>query len=161
MTRGHRSHICVEFAIHVDTGYVLCHEVVCNYCGTCANKKASLSAATFLAWKATHINCMQNYEGSANSTESEAAAHLWSRSQERGYRYLTFIGHGGCNNYNTITCLNGGRGPYSEPVIKEECLNQVSKRLGKYLRKLKKDLHVAKEAASSGRIRLQSTVMLT
>ena len=58
-----------------------------------------------------------------------------------------------------ITGLNGGRGPHSEPVKKEECLNHVSKRLGTRLRKLK-DLRVAKEAASSGRIRLQLTMML-
>ena len=93
--------------------------------------------------------------------ESEAAARLWNRSQERGYRYLTFIGNGDTNTYGTITGLNGGRGPYSVPVKKEECLNHVSKRLGMHLRKLKKDLRVPTEAASSGRIRMQSILTLT
>ena len=148
MTGGQKSHICVGFVIHVDTGFVLDHEVVSNYCGTCANKKASMSPQTFLAWKATHTECMQNYEGSSNSMESEAAARLWSRSQENGYRYLTSIGDGDCINYNAITGLNGDPGPYSEPVKEEESLNLVSKRLGTHLSKLKKDLRVAKEAAS-------------
>ena len=78
MTRWYKSHICVGFVIHVDTGFVLDHEVVSNYCGTCAKKKASLSAETFLSWKATHTNCMENNDGSANSMESEAAARLWN-----------------------------------------------------------------------------------
>ena len=60
MTREHKSHICMGFVIHVDTGFVLDHDVVCNYCETCAIKKASLSAEVFLAWIATHTNCMQN-----------------------------------------------------------------------------------------------------
>ena len=64
------------------------------------------------------------------------------------------------NNYNTITGLNGGRGPYSEQVKKEVCLNHISKRLGTCLGKLK-GMSVAKEAASSERMRLQSTMMLT
>ena len=84
MTRGHKSHICVGFVIHVDTGFVLDHGVLSNYCGTCANKKASLSADFSCLENDPHY-CMQNYEGSASSMESQAAARLWSRSQERGY----------------------------------------------------------------------------
>ena len=77
--------------------------------------------------------------------ESEATSRLWSRSQGLGFRYTSFVGDADSSTYNTITALNGGRGPYSVPVIKEECINHVSKRLGTRLRKLKKDLRVAKE----------------
>ena len=94
------------------------------------------------------------------STESEAASHLWSRSQGLGFRYTTFIGDGDARTYNTITYLNGGSGPYSVPVIKEECINHVSKRLGTHLQKLKMDLRVAQET-KTGNTRLVSQMMLT
>ena len=51
MTRGHKSHFCVGFVIHVNTGFVLDHEVVSYYCGTCANKKALCQQRPFLLGK--------------------------------------------------------------------------------------------------------------
>lgn len=53
--------------------------------------------------------------------------------------YTTFIGDGDSSAFNTVSALNDGKGPYNVTVIKEECVNHVSKRLGTRLHKLKKE----------------------
>lgn len=56
------------------------------------------------------------------------------------YRYTTFIGDGDSSAFNAVCALNDGAEPYTVPVVKEECLNHVSKRLGTRLRNLKRDM---------------------
>jgi hypothetical protein len=139
MTRGHRSHIGAGFVIDCVTGFTLDFEIISNFCELCFKKEKSLSPADFTTWKATHRNCKKNFEGKAGSMETEAARRLWSRSVARGYRYTSFVGDGDSSAFNAVKELN----PYpGVTVVKEECLNHVSKRLGSRLRNLKKNLKV-------------------
>lgn len=64
--------------------------------------------------------------------ESFAAVKLWGRSIEKKMRYVVFVGDGDCAAHKAVCSMNDGSGPYGAnyPVIKEECLNHVSKRLG-------------------------------
>lgn len=71
--------------------------------------------------------------------EAEAAVRLWSRSQQHRLQYTTIIGDGDSSTYNAVSSLSDGAGPYDVPVMKEECINHVSKRMGTRLRKLKKE----------------------
>lgn len=61
----------------------------------------------------------------------------WSRSTRHQMKYMTFIGDGNSSAYSAVCSLNEGRGPYDVPIIKEACINHVSKRMGTRLRKLK------------------------
>lgn len=69
--------------------------------------------------------------------ETEGAVRLWSRSTDIHLRYATFVGDRDSSSYKAICELNDGRGLYDIPVIKEECINHVSKRMGTRLRKIK------------------------
>ena len=72
---------------------------------------------------------------------------MWQRSEGRGFRYSTFIGDGDCATYNAICALNDCAGPFTTPVVKDECLNHVSKRIGTRLQNLKKDTLVTTTTA--------------
>ena len=70
--------------------------------------------------------------------ETAAVRSLWARSEAaRDLRYTTYIGDGDSKGYNAVVDDK----PYGEvPVIKEECVGHVQKRLGKGLRDLKQRL---------------------
>ena len=54
-----------------------------------------------------------------------------------------FVGDGDSTAYNAVTELNNKQGPYTDvQVVKEECINHVSKRIGTRLRQTKKDTRV-------------------
>ena len=142
MTRGHRSHIEVSFVIECNTGFIVDFEVISNYCEVCTKKKNSVSSAEFELWYATHTDCKKNFDGKAGPMESEGAVRMWSRSEALGYRYITFVSDGDSSAFKAVRALNDGRGPYTVPVVKEECVNHVSKRLGTRLCKLKDSLKV-------------------
>ena len=58
-------------------------------------------------------------------------------------KYTTFIEVSDSYTFNAVTTLKGGSGLYTVPVVKEECINHVSKQLENCLRNLKKDLKVS------------------
>ena len=139
MTRGHTSHIGVGIVIEMDTGMVIDFEVLSNFCQVChAREKKKLPFTP--EWQQAHSpSCNKNYNGTASAMESEAACRLWRRSTTLGLRYTTFVGDGDSSTYKAVKDLN----PYDVPVLKEECVNHVSKRLGTRLRKLKKELSMS------------------
>lgn len=128
MTRGHKSHIGVCFVLDAYTRTVIDMEVLCNHCVICNDGKL----------KKQHV-CHMNFTGKAGAMEKEGAVRLWSRSTHHQMKYVTFVGDGDSSAYKAVCTLNDGQGPYDVPVIKEECINHVSKRLGTRLRKLKKE----------------------
>jgi hypothetical protein len=134
MTRGHRSHIGAAFVIDCLTGFVVDFIVLSNFCEVCLKKEKSLSDEDFALWKETHTGCKKNFDGKAGAMEKAAAEKLWAQSEGRGYRYSTFVGDGDSSAFNAVKALD------LYPVVKEECVNHVSKRLGTRLRNLKKDL---------------------
>jgi hypothetical protein len=143
MTRGHRSHVGVAFVIEAELGCVVDFEVLSNFCQECFKKEKQVSPEAFAAWKRGHTRCMKNFDGKSGSMETEAALRMWQRSEARGLQYKTFIGDGDSSAFNAVSQLHDGRGPYDTPVVKEECINHISKRLGTRLRNLKKNLRVS------------------
>lgn len=131
MKRGYKSHAGVGFAMEVNTGMVIDLDVLFNYCQACIsnNKKNT---------QKKH-KCQKNFDGKAGAMEAAIAVRIWSRSSDYKMRFTTFVGDGDSSAYNAVCGLNDGKGPYEVPVIKEECVNHVSKRMGARLRKLKKE----------------------
>lgn len=133
MTRGHRSHIGIGFVIEVYTGLIVDFEVICNYCPICKSGKVK---------KGPH-RCHMNFPGKAGSMEAEEAKIIWSRSLQHGFVYTVFVGDGDSTAYNAVAQLNNKQGPYTDvQVVKEECINHISKRMGTRLRQIKKDTRV-------------------
>ena len=52
-----------------------------------------------------------------------------------------------------MCAIRNGRGPFDVPVVKEECVNHVSMRLGTRLRKLKAELKVDQVTKAAKHIR--------
>lgn len=104
-------------------------------------KKDRAISGKYLQWKNKHV-CQKNFSESSGKMESTAAVMLWERSLEKKLRYVAFVGEGDSAAHKAVCSLNSGDGPYGTdyPVVKEECLNHVSKRLGIRLRTLKKKL---------------------
>ena len=127
LTRGHSSHVGVGFIMELYTGCVIDFEVLRNYCYSCKIKRGP-------------HRCHKNYEGKAGAMEPEEARRLWARSKNYNFRYVTFVGDGDSASYKAVTEMNNGEGPYADddiPVVKEECINHVHKRMGTRLRRLK------------------------
>lgn len=90
--------------------------------------------------------------------EAAGAKRMWERSQNKGYKYVTFIGDGDSSSFKTISEMNNGNEPYADvTVVKEECVNHVKKRMGTRLRKLKDQLKEEK-TTKSGRVIKRSLV---
>ena len=153
MRRGFLSHIGACFVIDCETETVVDFVNLCNLCRFCEMQKKS-SPEAFALWKAKHAStCEKNFDGNSGGMETKGAVHLWSRSEGYGLRYTNFLGDGDSSAFNAISRLHGGEGPYSVPVVKEECLNHVSKCLGTHLRKLKGGLKVDDTMKASKPIR--------
>ena len=128
LTRGHKSHVGVGFIIEVYTGTVIDLEVLCNHCQYC--KKTNIEKH----------RCNKNCTRLSGAMEAEEARRLWSRSQSRGFRYITFVGDGDSKAHTAVCELNDGKGPYDVPVIKLDCINHVHKRMYARLMKARTDV---------------------
>ena len=144
MRRGHSSVYGVQTVLSWDTHQVLDVAILSKYRPQCKTWQAALEAGTksqeqFDAWRVEHQGqCRINTDRSAPAMESEAAVQLWNRSEElNGLRYTTYIGDGDSKGHTNVRAAK----PYGDtPIIKEECVGHVQKRLGKGLRDLKQKL---------------------
>ena len=130
--RGHSSHNGIGSVIDLLTGLPIDYEVLSNFCFKCqANGDVENRV-----WKEKHqLNCPKNYDGSSNAMEVECALRLWRRSEmEHKLRYTTILCDGDSKAYDAIV-KNQIYGP-SKSVVKEDCINHVSKRMGTALRNL-------------------------
>ena len=138
--RGFKSHTGLGIVIDALTGLVLDFEVLSNFCSSCIKQEKSLSTEEFEVWQDIHKDvgqCEQNFTGSAGAMEVEAAKRLWARSVETfGLRYTTMLSDGDCKSHQALV----EESVYGKDVliIKTDCVNHVSKRLGTALRSLKK-----------------------
>lgn len=132
MTRGHKSHIGIGFVMEVTTGTVIDMEVLCNHCRTCNQQEKNKE-------EVKEHKCQRNYNGKSGAMEAEAAVRMWCRSTDYQLQYVTLVSDGDASTYKTLCSLNNGSGPYNVQLVKEECINHVSKRMGTRPRKLKKD----------------------
>ena len=134
MKRGRTSHIGAAAVIDVLTGFEN-HELLSNYCFICTRLKTMTAAQ-----KQKHAeNCHKIFDGKSGAMEKEQAIRMFQRSEERKFRYVTFVSEGDSSSYRAVTALNDGAGPYANiPVTKEKYVNLIAKRLGTRLRVLKK-----------------------
>ena len=110
MLRGFRSHIGASFVIECETGMVIDFIVLSNNCTLCEKEKKILLPEAFTHWKVSHaVFCKQNFEGKSGAMETGGAVRLWSRSQEYGLRYTSFIGDADSSVFNVVCALNNGR----------------------------------------------------
>ena len=97
-----------------------------NYCHGCLIGPA-VESPEFAEWKKKHV-CQRNHGGSSNSMEVEAAKVVFGRSiANHNLRYSTMVSDGDCK---TNSVLNNMK-VYGEehPVVKEDCVNHVAKRM--------------------------------
>ena len=131
--RGHASHNGVAAAIDLLTGLPIDYEVLSNFCLKC---KIAEDKPPNQQWQEKHAdNCPKNFSGSSNAMEAECARRLWRRSVEKNHlRYTTMLCDGDSKSYDAVVADS----PYGAAVRieKEDCINHVSKRMGKALRDL-------------------------
>ena len=142
LTRGHKSHIGAAFVIDIPSGLAVDFEVLSNFCRLCKINKEKRDKKSFEEWYKTHSGkCHLNFSGLSGAMEAEGAVRMWRRSEDKGLRYITFLGDGDSSSYKAVTSMNDGNGPYENYTVKkEECINHVQKRMGTRLRKLKDEL---------------------
>ncbi|XP_068081863.1 uncharacterized protein [Anabrus simplex] len=140
--RGHTSNYGVGFAIDIQTGIVLDYHVLSKYCQKCvvAERDLGKHSSEFDIWYEGHNNsseCEKNYCGSSNAMEKDIGEILWRRSLGKGFRYTTMLSDGDAKTHvhlNQIQVYGPGI-----TIVKEECINHVSKRLGTALRNTVRD----------------------
>lgn len=133
--RGHSSHFGIGIVIELNTGLILDYKVLSNYCHGCEIGPKPQDP-NYEAWKNVHKNtCQKNYNGSANSMEVGAAMQMFPRSLNQQVMYTTVLCDG---DAKTIQALQD-RDPYGCPIVKEDCINHVAKRMWTAIDRLKKD----------------------
>ena len=153
--RGHTSMYGVATVIDICTGLVIDYVVLSKYCHACTIKESELGvdSTEFNTWYDNHKDdCAINYVGSSNAMEMEAACRLWSRSEVLGLRYTGFLSDGDSKAFKAVSDLN----IYEEPIVKEECVNHVHKRMGTALRHLNKSKRLG--GKGQGRLTQDKTI---
>lgn len=101
--------------------------------------KKKEGTAEYTEWYEKHeTECSANHSGSSGKMEVDAIKIMFSRSEEKfGARYVNYIGDGDSKTYKAIQDLN----PYGDecPVLKNECVGHVEKRMGTRLRNVEKE----------------------
>lgn len=142
LTSGHKSHTGAAFIMDIPSGLALDFKVPRNFCRLCTINKKKKDEKSFEEWhRTTHAEkCHLNFSGLSGAMETEGAVRMWGRSEDKGLRFVTFLGDGDSSSYKAVTDMNEGKGPYKDVIVKKECINHVQKRMGTRLRKLKEDL---------------------
>ena len=157
LTRGFSSMYGIGAVIEEKTGIVVYYEVLSLYCKACQNKNL-LSGNELTKWISNHKDeCDINFTGKSGAMEvyylyndiiidkldvykyfyiyfyqAEIARRIWSRSLRKyNFRYVNMVSDGDSKAFNSLSIV------CDYPVQKLECINHVSKRLGKALRLLK------------------------
>ncbi|GFS56390.1 uncharacterized protein TNCV_4388621 [Trichonephila clavipes] len=140
LTRGHISQIGVGCVVDTLTGYVIEFEFMSKYCPKCISAKNELGETTaeYDVWYSGHkSSCQINHVGTSGAMKVKAAAKIWPRSKACGFRHTTLLSDGDAKTHKFLNSLKI-YGPDID-ILKEECINHVSKRLGTSLRYLVKD----------------------
>ncbi|XP_068700909.1 uncharacterized protein [Montipora foliosa] len=151
--RGHSSKIGVVFAVSVMTGEILDYEVKSLMCKECSSHEhCDKESPDYLAWKESHSrHCEVNHVGSSEEMESSGAIDIFSRSiEKRKLIYATFVGDGDSSCFGRVKSKMEELYGENYPVVKEECVGHVQKRLGTALRNYKKNMKGAGLKMSDG-----------
>ena len=134
----------VGFSIDTLTGLVTDYDLRSKYCHECSLVGAVLNGEEKVKWKQLHApQCDINFDGPSGNMESDIAKSLWARSEDFAQmRYTGFVGDGDSATYKQLCDLN----PYgnAHPIVKEECINHIQKRM---YTGLKKEIDESKTAA--------------
>ncbi|XP_072017400.1 uncharacterized protein [Amphiura filiformis] len=131
--RGFSSHHCIVAAIAQETGEILDAEYICNLCRECTDNSMDKNSDEYINWIVEHTpNCPRNFSGSSQAMESEGVRRLYERSEDTKLRYTVFVGDGDSKSFLSVTKAK----PYDVPIVKEECVGHVKKRMGTRLRRL-------------------------
>lgn len=130
--RGHTSHIGVGAVIEYHTGLILDAVVWSNQCLGCQLGPKPEDTG-YASWLEQHV-CPKNTDAKSGTMEVEAAVTLFSRSlSKHNLRYTTIVSDGDSATFSALQQEN----VYGlVPIVKEECLNHVRKRMGTALRNL-------------------------
>ncbi|KAK6187926.1 hypothetical protein SNE40_005845 [Patella caerulea] len=152
--RGHSSHYGAAAAIDLDTGLVVDTHVASNFCHGCKTKKSNMSDEELVLWNKNHV-CQKNFDGSANAMEVECANKIFKRSLEsdRDIIYKSMLCDGDSKAHSHVNSLN----LYDEPIIKEDCVNHVAKRMYAALDKIKKDNNLNRKLSNVAMKKVSAT----
>ncbi|KYN01374.1 hypothetical protein ALC62_07834 [Cyphomyrmex costatus] len=132
--RGFTSLFGVTTLIGYYTEKVIDLIVKSGYCHACAMQKNKLNDDDFSEWYEFHQDiCTSNHHGSSGKMEVDSIIEMFSKSDElHGVKYVNYISDGDSKIFLGILNKN----PYGEdcPVVKNECVQYVEKRLGTRLR---------------------------
>ncbi|CAN7974947.1 unnamed protein product, partial [Ixodes persulcatus] len=130
--RGHTSHIGVGSVIEYHTGLILDAVVLSNLCLGCQTGPKPGDQG-YDSWHMHHV-CQKNTDAKSGRMEVEAALTLFKRSiSKHDLRYTALVSDGDSRTFSALTEEN----VYGlVPIVKEECLNHVQKRMGTALRNL-------------------------
>ena len=163
--RGHSSKIGVVFAVSVRTGEILDYEVRSLICKECSSHEhCDKQSPDYLAWKESHRrHCEVNHVGSSEEMESSWAVDIFCPSiEKRKLVYSTFVGDGDSSCFGKVKSKLEELYGKNYPIVKEECVGHVQKRLGTALRNYKKNLKGLKMSDGGrveGRGRLSDNVI--
>ena len=123
----------------MDSGFVVDTRVCSNFCHVCQTVgKKKEKGEEFNKWKEKHSAvCQKNFNGSANAMEVECAEVNFKRSEER--RGLIYNGMLSDGDSKANTHLNEIDVYSGIPVVKEDCVNHVAKRMYTALEKIMKN----------------------
>ena len=95
-----------------------------------------LHSPEYRDWYSHHqYKCQKNFDGRSNAMEAEAAALMWERSvRTRGIEYGTMLCDGDSKAFQAANKACG----YTKPIVKEDCVNHIAKRMFNALDNLKK-----------------------
>jgi len=143
--RGYTSHNCVASVIDLVTGLPIDFEVLSNYCSKCSilgSKENNDNSAQKHA-----ASCSKNFDGSSGAMEIEAALRIWKRSiSDHKLRYTTMLCDGDSKAFEAVRAMYFyGK---DKEVVKEDCINHVSKRMGTALMNIVASSKAQKEPIS-------------
>ena len=123
---------------------LLDYEVKSLTCKECSSHEhCDKQSPDYLAWKESHrSHCEVNHRGSSEEMESSGAMDIFSRSiEKRKLVYSSFVSDGDSSCFSKVKSKMEELCGKSYPVVKEECVGNVQKRLGTALRTYKKNMN--------------------
>lgn len=127
MKRGHTSHIGVRCVIELNSGLVLDHCVLFNYCHGCALGLKPENSG-YLEWYEHKPQCQKNIEANAGQMETIGAKTMFEKSfQKHQLRYTNVLCDGDSHTY---IALSEDKVYGFIPIQKQQCVNHVKKRMG-------------------------------
>lgn len=146
--RGFTSLYGIGFVIELYTGIVIDYEILSKYCRLCTDKEKSMgeNSEQFQKWLREHQakgECQKNFDKSSGAMEAFAAEVMWKRSIENcNARYVNILSDGDAKTFQHLNNLQV-YGP-DVSLVREQCINHVSKSLVTAMKNLVKESAIKK-----------------